>query len=574
MRFSFFALAAAAWWLQFADNTSLQAQSQEADEAPEAAAIVLSDEPATIDPAQFFPPALAASATVDLSGASLGDLFDWLREEQGLVVLVDGQALESERILLADRADERLDDSPIYFLLNRLRQRGLAWYYEDDILFISSPETVELRQATLTYNVGDLFDAGYDAGMLAEIMTGSVKPRSWDEAGGEGVLNFLGDVMFVGQTDALQREIQGLLAALRNHGRRTFSHDPPQHARLRDALERPVDVDFRAVPLDDAVARLAEQTGVDVRLDRAALRDVGVRERHPVSLTLADRQLGTVLDALLLEADLTWVLRDGVLWITSPEAEESNYLKTAVYDVRDLCRDHGESESLVDAIIAQASPLEWKNVGGQGDVESALPGVLVVRNRERILHEVLDLLETYRTALRQSKPRVQPGPNPDEVLTVYYRMNTAVARDYFRVLPQLVHPDSWKNEFRPEAPGVRMLVASNPDFSHVATAVNADDQDEQREAIVSMSVLIITQTRAAHGEIKTLLRRIELGDDQFNQLSRPRVGLGGGAGGGLGGAGGSPFGGGGFGGGFFSIEPGPGEEADGETTPSESADSP
>ena len=64
----------------------------------------------------------------------------------------------------------------------------------------------------------------------------TLSPASWENAGGPGVVSFLGDVIFIRQTDNVQREVRGLLAALREHGRRTFSLDPPQHALLRQKL--------------------------------------------------------------------------------------------------------------------------------------------------------------------------------------------------------------------------------------------------------------------------------------------------------------------------------------------------
>lgn len=68
---------------------------------------------------------------------------------------------------------------------------------------------------------------------------------------------------------------------------------------------------------------------------------------------LADRKLSTILQTLLLDLELTWILRDGVLWITS-EDEAADFLKTCVYDVRDLCDSEVKTKALVEAIVATA----------------------------------------------------------------------------------------------------------------------------------------------------------------------------------------------------------------------------
>jgi hypothetical protein len=499
----------------------------------------IADEPKTIDPAALMPAELAVSATHDFSDSSLREVVDWLQDEHGLVVLLDKSALSEIGVAPAEPISDRLDDAPIYLLLDRLRSLGLAWYFEDEILHITSFESAEARATTLPYNVGDLLDAGYELETLETVVTSIIAPDRWADVGGEGVVNSLGDVLFVRQTDEVQRDVQGLLIALRGHGRQTFVNDPPQHLILREKLGDNVSVDFLDTPLEAAVRQLAEIAHVDIRLDIPALREIRVREREPVTLKLTDRKLETVLQAVVLDLDLTWILRDGVIWITSCEqAEES--LKTAVYDVRDLCRDWGESQALIDAVMSQTEPSSWDVVGGPGAIESAKPGTVVISHQERIQMEVLDLLETYRAALRASKPRQRAKEDPNAVITVYYRMHANVAQDLSTLLSKLVRPDSWRSEARPDAPGEMFLASSVPDLSDV-DAVSATASETKRSAqtlVIARAVLIIRQTRAAHDEIEEVIQRVESGDALTS--------------GGMGGLGGM----GGFGGGFFRVPSG------------------
>ncbi len=179
----------------------------------------IADEPKTIDPAAFMPTKLAAKVTVDFSDSSLREVLTWLREKQGLVVLLENDALSDIGVLPGDPVSDRLDKTPIYLFLNRLRSLGIAWYYEDDILHITSEEVAKERRTTIPHNIGDLIDAGYDLNTLGGLIISTIEPSSWDEVGGSGVVSFLGDVIFVHQTDNVQREVHGLLAALRKHGR-------------------------------------------------------------------------------------------------------------------------------------------------------------------------------------------------------------------------------------------------------------------------------------------------------------------------------------------------------------------
>lgn len=500
----------------------------------------IADEPKTIDPATLMPASLAVSTTVDFSDSSLREVLEWLQNEHNLVVLTEKSALSEIGVLPSEPISDRLDDAPIYLLLNRLRSLSLAWYFEDDIVHITSSEVAELRLTTLPYNIGDLLDAGYDLDDLGTVIESAVDAATWESVGGPGVLSFLGDVMLVRQTDERQREVQGLLAALRNHARQTFTLDPLQHLVLRRKLDENVSVDFLDTPLETAVTQLADDAQIDIRLDMQALRELRVREREPVTLKLTDRKLKTVLRAMVSDLDLTWILQDGVLWITSSEQAEVS-LKTAVYDVRDLCRDWAESEALRGAVMSQAESASWDDVGGPGTIHFARPGTLVVSNQESVLMEVLDLLETYRTALRASKPRDRDAVDPQEVVTVYYRLHTNVAEGLVPLLPKLVQPESWKSETQPKAKGEAILVASPPDLfsdeGRLARASAADDPANAQTLVVSRAVLIIRQTRAAHDEIAEVIRRVESGD----ALEEPD---------------GGGFGmGGGFGGGFYSIPP-------------------
>ena len=157
-------------------------------------------------------------------------------------------------------------------------------------------------------------------------------------------------------------------------------------------MQEHLDVDFQDAPLIRAIEQLAQESGADIRLDVAAAREEGIRDRQPVSLVLADRKLSTILRVLLSDLKLTWILQDGVMWITT-EALAEEHQKTAVYDVRDLCRDDKESAALTDAIINQTKG-PWKDEDGTGGViVFAKNGTMVVRQTERMLLEVLDLLE-------------------------------------------------------------------------------------------------------------------------------------------------------------------------------------
>ena len=511
---------------------SCVALAQEAEAQPKKEPLpVIPDEPRAIDPATLVPAPLAVKKSADLQGATLSEVSKWLETECHVEVLIDQAAVAAMGVLPTDPVGETLNETPVYLFLDRLRRHDLSWYYTNKILHITSEAKFRDRLVMVPYNVGDLLDAGYEMDRLVETITTTIAPDSWEELGGSGVLDTIGDVLFVRHNDDIHRKIRGLLQALRKHGRRTFIYDPPQHQQIRQQLHKPITVSFTDIALSDAVTQIATESKIDLRLNRTVLRQLGIRERTPVTLALTDTPVDTVLNALLQDLKLTWILRDGVLSITS-HAEADAHMITAVFDVRDLCSDASESEALVDAIESQTFD-EWEAGGGPGSLAPAKPGTLVIRHREAMLNDVLNLLEAYRTALKGSKPRVMKGQDPNEVITVYYRMQTDMATDLIRLLPQLIRPETWKTDQRPDAPGKILITTSE---AKTTTARKASgENDEASQVLIPQSVLIITQTRSCHDEIFSIIHRVERGDAQG----------GAGSGGGFGG------GGGGFGGGFF-----------------------
>ncbi|MFO1091948.1 MAG: hypothetical protein U0992_01355 [Planctomycetaceae bacterium] len=501
--------------------------------------IVISDEPRTIDPATLVPQRLAQPATVQFDNASLNEVVEWLRDDQKINSIADAKHLQDAGISLGEPITDALNNEPLYLLLNRLRVVGVTWSYRDDILRLMPANMQDQPLRTQPYPVGDLFDAGYQSDAVLDSIRTCTGSKWESEEGSGGEVQALGDVLFIRQTEQGHREIAGLLAALRKHGRRTFTYDEPQHFAIREKLNAPVSLDVQDAPLIDVLADIAQQAAVEIRTDAAAFREERVRDREPVSATLSAQPMHVVLQAVLTPLKLDWVLRDGILWATSAD-EASQTQKTAMFDVRDLCRDDSESEALKDAIVEYtAGP--WSTGAGQhGRLEFARSGTMVVRQTEGQLDAILQLLEDYRTALRSSKRRARTEEKPDDIITRYYRLQSQIATELRQYLPALVEPGSWRNDQHPDANGTIFQLASVKEVldSHGNQVVeNAKEQGRNSAQVVEYAVLIIQQKRATHEKIAELIDKVENGESQG-------MGMGGmGMGGGMGG----------FGGGYFST---------------------
>lgn len=177
------------------------------------------------------------------------------------------------------------------------------------------------------------------------------------------------------------------------------------------------------------------------------------------------------------------------------------------------------------------------------------------------MNDLLKLIESYRTALRSSKPRPSTEINPKDLITKYYRLPKDIAGDIEKLLPDVIQPETWKSSARPAATGTIRAIASR------SSVIG----NGQQGSVISNSVLIIRQSREIHESIEKLIVKVLNGDAgdiyRSDATIQPGMGgmggagggmMGGGMGGGMGGMGGGMggsggAGGGGFGGGFFSV---------------------
>jgi hypothetical protein len=491
----------------------------------------ISEIPLAIDAATLVPEKLRTLATVEFSEASLGEVAQWLREQTGLNVSLDSRSLEAGNVDENSPVSDQLENQPLYLLLDRLSNQRITWRLDGGILRLQAsddPSVLYNRQ----YNVGDLLDQKFKGEDLkATLLDTVVNESDWSDADGADGMVLLGDVLFIRQDDRTHRRVAGLLAALRTPARRVLVDDPLEHSAIRDALGRNISVDFKARSLGTVVDELAEQAAIDLRLDRSALLTTRITERTPVTFELRDQSVRKTLDLLLQQLKLSWVLRDGVIWVTPAEIAEKTQ-RTAVFDVRDICPEERSSAALEEALKQQVDSKSWSDSGGIGEIYFAQHGVMVLMQTEQRLDAILELIGNYRTALRNSKPRVSPEDDPEVIETRFYRMPTEVAEDLAKLLPSLLATDSWRTDKQPGGVGTIQRVRS---WSEVATAPRQDAAKPGESALIPYSVLIIEQRRKVHDQIPEIVNKIKLGSG----------GTGGGmGGGGMGGTGKGPAGGG------------------------------
>jgi type II secretory pathway component GspD/PulD (secretin) len=185
----------------------------------------------------------------------------------------------------------------------------------------------------------------------------------------------------------------------------------PQDKEVANLLNTVVSVDFKNKPLSEALDALREMTGVNIVPDKTFIDQDGIVMDQPVTMPLDRLPLRTVLRLMLQNCRLTYVIKDGVVLVTTPAGERGK-MTEVIYPVADLVvqtdRDYpGDPvNQLVGKNNSQDNPysqnLTWnKNTspgdlaggytpgGGMGTQVPGKPGSMGQKSMVQILMELI-----------------------------------------------------------------------------------------------------------------------------------------------------------------------------------------
>lgn len=227
--------------------------------------------------------------------------------------------------------------------------------------------------------------------------------------------------------------------------------------RIWERLRTISQVNFRETPLSDVAESLDEREGVRFRLDTAALIEAGVAADTPITFTVSGIPLGAALRLMLRPLDLTYVLHDDVVLITTVD-EAQGLVEARVYDVTDLLvvdpvSRRPDYDSLIQMISSVIAPDTWPE-GNRGAISVLPPGSLVVLQTESA-HDALEQLLRNLRALQERRDLVRDASNcfatiispipmaDSDGLTARTYPLGAVNDEFIEVIRQTIAPDTW-----------------------------------------------------------------------------------------------------------------------------------
>jgi hypothetical protein len=208
--------------------------------------------------------------------------------------------------------------------------------------------------------------------------------------------------------------------------------------RIERALRAPLHstgLDFVQTPLKDVVDQLATEYGIPIQLDKTALDEVGINEDQQVSVNLHNVSLRSGLRLMLKTLQLTYIIRDEVLILTTPDAAEKDVIP-CVYNVNELVRNGGSDlESIADMIRTCVEWDTWaKNGGSRSEIRAIKPDLLVISQTDAVHQEIRDLLSAIHKIHEQpaaptSANNKSAAAKHDEIVTRSYILQVTPANE-------------------------------------------------------------------------------------------------------------------------------------------------
>src|SRR5207248_2105278 len=103
--------------------------------------------------------------------------------------------------------------------------------------------------------------------------------------------------------------------------------------KIERRLLEPISLNFKDMPLGQVIETLREMTNMNVVSDVDALKTAGISTTQPLTLKV-DMSLKSALNILLRQVQLTYVIKDEALQITTEDGAKGK-LKMITYPVAD-----------------------------------------------------------------------------------------------------------------------------------------------------------------------------------------------------------------------------------------------
>lgn len=157
---------------------------------------------------------------------------------------------------------------------------------------------------------------------------------------------------------------------------------------IHAALDSKTTQTFIETPLSEAIQTLSAAHDIAIVIDHRALDEIGLDSGVGVNLDLKNVSLRAFLDLMLRDLDLTYIVKDEVLQVTTAEAAENNLVLEMYVLPKNLV---AKSDQVIKVLTATVVPETWESLGGPSTA-MAIDHVLVVSTTDNVHHRVKKFL--------------------------------------------------------------------------------------------------------------------------------------------------------------------------------------
>lgn len=427
----------------------------------------------------------------DFVDAPFRDVAEFVGSKAGVRIVLDRRALESAGYGADTSVTFSSKQLPLRSLLNLLLHRyGLTWVVQPGSLRITSVEESSKHVQAMALDVSDLILPGSPQmeerrTALVDMIqnhTGHPSP-GWIDEGGLGRVSLSNEgVLIISTVGPVQRDIETLVEVVRGEARRVAkksdwkpaviaSAADESHAEIRAKLEALASLDFADAPLGDVCAFIADRQQLPIHVDQRGLESAGFGIDSPVTLKVTNAPLCELLRELLDPMELTYVVRDHVVFVTSRE-ESLKECRWRVYAMADLADSEDDEEAaeqldalnqLIQTHTGNPGP-GWMDDGEVGAVSSvALARSLVISTTDEVHDEVQRLLSEIR---RRRRAAAAPPASPAYEQRAYRWVKTddgqAVIepKELLELIRESLPKGHWKRE--PRQVGELYIIEQTP----------------------------------------------------------------------------------------------------------------
>ena len=199
------------------------------------------------------------------------------------------------------------------------------------------------------------------------------------------------------ESDDAVAKAQTIVAMQRQPIEVASSNEAAARAKIIQALDEETKFEFNELPLQDVILYLKDRHHIEFQLATKVLEEASIGVETPVTRSLQGLSLRSALQLMLGAMDLTYLIKDEVVLITTPEAANRE-TSVRIYQVGDLISPDatGKPEEkfagLIEVIKGTLGPDSWQGSGGKGSIQPWAPGQSLVIRQTSARHDEIEPL--------------------------------------------------------------------------------------------------------------------------------------------------------------------------------------